>query len=71
MKCEILTDSPFCKYAELRASQGRHRKAVYATRVVLSLRQLESLASAIKVELGRNELVEKRADLRRPYLLGN
>ncbi len=79
MKSEILTDSTFCKYVELRTiqrvSQGLSVRCWFVkscfklSASVLKLEASGVTASAIEVELGRNGLAEKRAGLRRPYLL--
>ena len=81
MKSEILTDSTFCKYVQLRTiqrvSQGLSVRCWFGEKLstspvfVLKLKATGVTATAIEVELDRNELAEKRAGLRRPYLLRN
>ena len=79
MKSEILTDSTFLQIQDCgqfqRVSQELSVQCWLVKRCftlpgsVLKLEATGVTASAIEVELGRNEVAEKRAGLRRPYLL--
>src|SRR5437867_5157472 len=79
MRCDILTDFPFCKYAKLRSIQWVSRlsvrcwfvKAVYVTCAGVELKATGVTASAIEIEPGRKMSWRKRgrrAGLRRPFV---
>src|SRR5436190_14321797 len=69
MRCDILTDFPFCKYAKLRSIQWVSRglsvrcwfvKAVYVTCAGVELKATGVTASAIEIEPGRKMSWRKR-----------